>query len=297
MVQQPVQHHPGKPRVLNRIRALAASLVLVTGAFPIPAGEPASPPVENPAARQATRSYDAPPAIDFRTPTRTYVERRSRDWVFQLEQELVDREPDKAEAVVTRLALKLDFTLDLLPANCRARLRALKFFVLLGPEATGGGRDNGAEYFQRIAPDHFSSLDPRWRSAIVIYCAGNYLWQNEHWSVQVLLHELAHAWQLEQWPEQQPEILNAWKHARSAGLYEGIKDVNGTRLPRAYALVNQLEYFAELSCAYFWRGEYEPFDREALRTYDPVGFEMIERMWGVHKALETIYTSPETTKK
>ena len=65
-------------------------------------------------------------------------------------------------------------------------------------------------------------------------------------------------------------------------MYRGVKDVNGAILESAYARQNQLEYFAELSCAYFWRGEYEPFDRAALRQYDPGGFAIIEKMWGVN---------------
>jgi len=152
---------------------------------------------------------------------------------------------------------------------------------MLGPDATAGGRDNGSEYFRRIDPDFHLHLDPRWRSALVIYSADNYLRQSEHWSVQLLVHEFAHAWQLEQWPEKQPDILASWQAARNGGLYRSVKDVNGTVLESAYALQNQLEYFAELSCAYFWRGEYEPLDREALRRYDPVGFAMLEKMWGI----------------
>lgn len=235
----------------------------------------------NDAPRQATRSFTSPEPVDFRHPARVYQERKAGDWVLRLEQELVDREPETADRVVARLEAKLKQVFDLLPSHVRPRLQRVKFFVLLGPSATGGGRDNGAEYFQSIAPDYHPQLDPRWRSAIVIYSAGNYLWQTEHWAVQMLLHELAHAWHLENWPEAQPDILGAWEKARADKKYLGVKDVNGVILPSAYAIQNQLEYFAELSCAYFWRGEYEPFDREALRSYDPAGFAMIERLWGV----------------
>lgn len=234
-------------------------------------------------AAQATRSYEPLPEVNFREPAREYVERSVDGWKLQLERDLVERYPDDATRVVDRLQGKLGQTLELLPEHTRPTLRWLTLFVMAGPDAPGGGRDNGAEYCRSIDPDYHPQLDPRWRSAMVVYSAANYLQQSEQWAVQMLLHEFAHAWQLERWPEKQPEIWAAWQHANDQGLYRNVKDVNGNPLAAAYALQNQLEYFAELSCAYFWRGEYEPFDREALRQYDPVGFAMIETMWGVHQ--------------
>ena len=112
-------------------------------------------------------------------------------------------------------------------------------------------------------------------------CFHNYMWLSDEWSVRLLIHELAHAWHLEQWPEDQADILAAWKHAQTNNLYLNVKAVNGTVIPHAYAMDNQLEYFAELSCAFFWRGEYEPFDRKTLQTYDPVGVAMLRKVWGV----------------
>ena len=65
------------------------------------------------------------------------------------------------------------------------------------------------------------------------------------------------------------------------GLYHGVKDDEGKIVDKAYATVNQLEYFAELSCMYFVGCNYQPFDREELQTYDPKGYAMIEQMWDV----------------
>lgn len=231
-----------------------------------------------------TRSFAPRPTVDFRQPKRDYIEWHAGGWTFYLERELAERESGQARRVVARLEAKVGEVLALLPPHAGETLRRLSFYILLGPRAAGGGYNNGSEYFRRIDPDYHKHLDPRWRSVVVVYSAENYLWLDDHWAVRVLVHELAHAWQLERWPERQPDILAAWNSAKEAGLYRGVKDVNGTPLERAYALQNQLEYFAELSCAYFWRGEYEPFDRESLRRYDPKGFAMIEKMWGVRGA-------------
>ena len=53
----------------------------------------------------------------------------------------------------------------------------------------------------------------------------------------------------------------------------------GRRSIRRYALTNQLEFFAELSCMYFIKCNYEPSDRRQLKAYDPVGYAMIRKMW------------------
>ena len=220
--------------------------------------------------------------VNFREPERSYALTNLNGWTLQLEQELLDRQPALAQRAAHRLATKLAGVMDLLPRPTHGVLRRLPVFLLLGEESVHGGHDNGAEYFQRQAPDAWPLLDRRWRSALVIYSARNYDQLSEQWATRVLVHELAHAWQLEQWPEKQPDILGAWEQAVQKGLYLKVKAANGSVIERAYASKNQLEYFAELSMAYFWRGEYEPLDRAALRERDPAGFAMIEKMWGIH---------------
>ena len=110
----------------------------------------------------------------------------------------------------------------------------------------------GLDYIQKDAPRYHPELDRRWGDAIVVYCAKNYIDISDLWARKALLHEFAHAYQLEQWPEHQPDIQSAWEHARDSGLYRNVRDIEtGKTLDSAYALVNQLEYFAELSAMYF----------------------------------------------
>ncbi|MEI6232737.1 MAG: hypothetical protein WCT04_06785 [Planctomycetota bacterium] len=67
------------------------------------------------------------------------------------------------------------------------------------------------------------------------------------------------------------------------GLYFGVKDRKGKTIDKAYASVNQLEYFAELTCMYFVECDYHPVNRVELNVYDPDGLAMIEKMWGIKK--------------
>jgi hypothetical protein len=53
------------------------------------------------------------------------------------------------------------------------------------------------------------------------------------------------------------------------------------KVMNADALINEYEYFAELSEAYFWRNDFFPFNRNQLYEYDPMGAEMIRTGWGI----------------
>jgi len=95
-----------------------------------------------------------------------------------------------------------------------------------------------------------------------------------------LLHEYAHAWEFNV-PAMTQLIKPAYDHALKAGLYQSV-DYIGQPSPRpAYALENEKEYFAELTEAYFGRNDFFPFVRTELKSYDPNGYAMIERVWGV----------------
>jgi hypothetical protein len=228
-----------------------------------------------------------PAAVDYRRPERKYENVKLEDaklgdvtvWV---EKQLKADAPAVAKRALARLKAKRREVLTLVPESARKRLAKVPFFLLYGPNATGGGRDNGLEYFQKNAPDHHPELDSRWRDAIVVYCAQNYVAITDLWASKSLFHELAHACQLQQWPENQPDIMQAWEHARDNKLYRNVRDLETRRtIASAYALTNQLEYFAELSCMYFVKCNYEPADKSKLKKYDPVGYEMVRKIWKV----------------
>lgn len=225
-------------------------------------------------------SAPSAPRANYREPERGYLVERAGDFTLYIEEQLRTEKPEVARQAIARLTQKRRKVLSLLPSHARRRLERVPLYLMYGPEARGGGKGNGLEYFQKRASDYDANLNPAWRDAIVIYCAYNYANISDLWATKALLQEYAHAWQLEQWPERQPDILQAWEHARDAGLYVDVPDLeSGERHERAYALTNQLEYFAELSCIYFFRCNYLPADRRALKRYDPDGCAMIEKMW------------------
>src|SRR5437016_3067655 len=76
-------------------------------------------------------------------------------------------------------------------------------------------------------------------------------------------------------------IRQAYEAAVASHRYESVDYVRGGKKLRAYALDNAAEYFAELSEAYFGKNDFYPFVRSELKEFDPVGFQMIEKLWTV----------------
>jgi hypothetical protein len=167
------------------------------------------------------------------------------------------------------------------PPAALPELRRVKVFLLYGPRARGGGRASGLEYFRPGSPEHHDWLDERMESSIVIFDAANYLLISDLWSLKSLMHEFGHAWHLEHWPEDRPDIFDAWQTALNSGRYQTVRpEDRGTHAPN-YAAQNHLEYFAELTATYFVGNTYYPRDRAALGTYDPDGLALVERLWGI----------------
>ncbi|MCX5682110.1 MAG: hypothetical protein NT049_00265, partial [Planctomycetota bacterium] len=183
----------------------AALCLLLLSACPGMAAEPAAPAPK--------------PVVNFREPARTYNTVQLGQWTVMVEQQLQADDPDLAKQTLARLEGKLGVLLAALPDPARPRLQKLPIYLMYGPKAKDGGYNNGAEYFQKTAPEHNQNLDPRWKNCVVIYSARNYVQLSELWSVKLLAHEFAHAHHLQQWPEKQPDILQAWNHAVECGLY------------------------------------------------------------------------------
>lgn len=98
----------------------------------------------------------------------------------------------------------------------------------------------------------------------------------------MVLHELAHAYHDRILSFDNASVLNAYNNAIANRLYLDIPYNDGFNIgtqDEAYARNNKIEYFAELTEAYFGQNDYFPFLKTELETYDSVGFKMIEQAW------------------
>ena len=207
------------------------------------------------------------PSFDLNHPPRQYSERLLAGWNVFVEKQLIDEDPATAQQAIAKL---------------EATLREVRIFLLYGPKATGGGRSSSFQYFRPGAPKYSPYLDERMSNSVLIFSAYNYNYLDPLWSIKGLVHELAHAWHFLHWKEKEPGIYDAWAAAMKAGLYKSdvAADAKNIKTLR-YAAQNQLEYFAELSAMYFVGCNYPPANRSELKAYDPVGYDMIERYWGM----------------
>ncbi len=219
--------------------------------------------------------------VDYRNPPRVYEEVSSGGRTYRVEKQLLEEDASTAREALERLGKNIDEAIETYPSHARKGLESVHFYVLYGSRAKSGGRDSGLIYFREEAPDHRADIDPDWRNVIVIYSADNYRKITDLWAQKSVAHELAHAYHLQHWPEKQSDILEAYENTMKRGLYRNVKNNKGGVTAMAYATVNQLEYFAELSCMYFFECDYSPTKREELESYDPVGYTMIQKMWKV----------------
>jgi hypothetical protein len=95
----------------------------------------------------------------------------------------------------------------------------------------------------------------------------------------ILLHEMAHAAHHYDLGDANVFVENAYQQAMARGLYQQVPD-DARGAVRAYASANSHEYFAEITCAYLDRCTYFPYDREQLKDYDSVGYELVRKVWG-----------------
>jgi Mlc titration factor MtfA (ptsG expression regulator) len=229
--------------------------------------------------RRATAAARKQAPVDFNHPPRDYVTHRLHGWEVLVEKQLAEEAPELATTTLARLEKKLGEIAALLPETALPDLRRLKVFLMHGPQAKGGGRSNGLEYFQANSPRHWDWLDARMASSVVIFNAANYAKLTEHWALKSLMHEFGHAQHLEHWPEDRADIYDTWQTAMKAGLYKVVREEDKDTHNPNYAAQNHLEYFAELTVMYFVGANYFPKDRAGLKAYDPAGYGLVEKLW------------------
>ena len=215
--------------------------------------------------------------VDFNNPPREYASHSMRGWSVLVEKQLIDESPLVARAAMRRLEEKLGVLATKFPKANLPELRKIKIFLMYGPQAKGGGRASGLEYFSQAAAKHYKYIDPKMASSIVIFDASNYSRISDLWAIKALAHEFGHAHHLENWPEIQPDIYDTWERAMKAGLYSEIRKEDRRAHVANYAAQNHLEYFAELTAMYFVGGNYFPYDRPRLKKYDPAGHALIRQ--------------------
>ena len=94
-----------------------------------------------------------------------------------------------------------------------------------------------------------------------------------------VMHELAHAYHDQVFGFNDPRIRKAYERFKESGHGNSVLNISGNRR-RHYALTDQMEFFAEMTEAYFGMNDFFPFNRAELKTAEPEVFELLREIWG-----------------
>jgi hypothetical protein len=95
----------------------------------------------------------------------------------------------------------------------------------------------------------------------------------------VILHELAHAYHDQVLGFDEPRIREAYEKYKRSGRGDQTLLHNGKRV-KHYALTTPMEFFAEMTEAYFGVNDFFPFNRAELKEHEPEIFELLANIWG-----------------
>jgi hypothetical protein len=96
------------------------------------------------------------------------------------------------------------------------------------------------------------------------------------WAV---LHELAHAYHGQKLDFDEPRILAAFEKFKQSGHGDAALLYDGRRV-KHYGLTNQMEFFAEMTEAYFGVNDFFPFNRAELQEAEPELLQLLTEIWG-----------------
>ena len=94
-----------------------------------------------------------------------------------------------------------------------------------------------------------------------------------------ILHELAHAYHDQVLGTDEPRIREAWLKFRDSKRYDSVL-MNIGQMRQHYGLVNQEEFFAEMTESYFGENDFFPFVASELERAEPEIFALMCDIWG-----------------
>ncbi len=94
-----------------------------------------------------------------------------------------------------------------------------------------------------------------------------------------VLHELAHAYHDQVFGFDEPRIVAAWEKFRDSGKYTSVLTSPGP-MREHYGMNNQMEFFAEMTEAYFGSNDFYPFVAGELKQAEPEIFALMRDIWG-----------------
>lgn len=218
----------------------------------------------------AALAADTPPLPSAHT------QRDIEGWTVQIDDRLLDG-PDKAvgDRALRLLANRLYDIKLVVPADKVARLQKVPIWI-----DSSHGKLRPAQYHPSSGWLKSNGYSASLARCVHIPVAASFA-SVEHQRVQPwsVLHELAHAYHDQVLGFDHAEIRAAWERFRDSGKYKSTLHINGKMVPH-YALTNPMEFFAEMTEAYFGQNDFFPFNRAELQREEPAIHELLTTIWG-----------------
>lgn len=210
-------------------------------------------------------------------PTDRYDDEEIEGWRVRVNRGLREADAELSQQVLSLLRHQLYQIVRKAPAKALEKLRKIPIWVeLREPHHPCMCYHVDAGWLR----DH--DMNPEKAGGVEIANSRNFLiWTlDQPWMV---LHELAHGYHHRFLADgyDHSGLLEAYHAAVDAGTYDAVLRLSGAR-ERAYAATNQMEYFAELSEAFFGTNDFFPYVRSELAEHDPRAFKLLAELWHVN---------------
>jgi len=193
------------------------------------------------------------------------------------EKKLVLEDPGTLNSAAKQLEKAVARAISSFPARVRHEFRGVRYYLFTGAESRVGARRGGQWYFRKG-----NNASARFDDSIVIRSAKDYIERySAERAAQTAAHELSHAYYRYHRKRIYWSVNKAFKNAKSKKLYTNVKHKNGRTIKKAYAMTNQVEYFAEISKIFIIGGPHFPFNISDLKQYDPVGYKVVKDAYGL----------------
>jgi hypothetical protein len=203
-------------------------------------------------------------------------------WHIYLENEVARNQPIRKQ-LIELFKNKLKHLNKTLPISSLNELKKINIWISNESNYPFRGKER-ATFVYHVSPEWLKGhlLPKEMVNGIHLINPDTYLNDYKAFKNQpmAILHEFSHGYHHECMSINNIEINKAYNNAKKSRIYEKVKRKGSDKIVKSYALTNSTEYFAELSESYFGENDYYPYTKKELKSYDPVGFAMIEKIWG-----------------
>ncbi len=212
------------------------------------------------------------------TPTDQYRRKELLGFTLLLHPELTQR-PREVDAVLKELERQFNNVKEVLTAEQLDVVRLPPIWI----EWDNPALDSPSAFLGSEKWIALKGLNPEKLNCIEINNSKRFVQSAQRAQPWLVMHELAHVWHIRKLGAEYAPIMKAYADAMDAKLYDAVLYTEGVKKRRAYAAKNYIEYFAELSEAWFGKNDYYPFTRKELQGHDPQGYNLMLEVWGDHR--------------